>query len=154
MTILGTPRSLFKKFSFLVEIPGVGRAGFAKCSEISAEIATVKYWEGGALHAHKSPGRLEFPDVTLERGSTRDLDLYRWFSDVVRLRSGVGLLDPLYKRTVQVVQLERDGSAARRWTLFNAWPVKFVAGDWDNSADDVALEQIVLTYDTFDLGRA
>ena len=153
MPVLGTPRSFHKKHAFLVEIPEFGRAGFSKCSEISVEAAVIKHYEGGALIPNKSPGRLEFADVTLERGATRDLELFTWFQDVVRVRSGIGLVDPLYKRTIDVVQQDRDGSTLRRWTLFNAWPTKFIAGEWDNNADEVVIETLVLTYDFFDLGR-
>ncbi|HBQ18605.1 MAG TPA: phage tail protein, partial [Myxococcales bacterium] len=31
-----------------------------------------------------------------------------------------------------------------------AWPVKFVAGEWDNDSDEVVIESVTLTYDWFD----
>jgi hypothetical protein len=40
----------------------------------------------------------------------------------------------------------------RRWTLHNAWPVKFKAGDWDNDSDENVIEALTLTFDFFDLG--
>ncbi len=39
----------------------------------------------------------------------------------------------------------------RRWSLFQAWPIKFVAGDWDNESDENVIESVTLTYDIFDL---
>ena len=153
MTILGTPRSFHKRYAFLVEVADLGRSAFSRCSELSVEAAVVKHYEGGRLIPHKSPGRLEFSDVTLERGATRDLELFTWFQDVVRMRSGIGLVDPLYKRTADIVQQERDGSVLRRWRLFGAWPMKFVAGEWDNDSDEVVIESLTLTYDYFDVVR-
>jgi len=50
-----------------------------------------------------------------------------------------------------VVQLDRDGSELRRWTLYNAWPTKFNAGEWDNEADENVIEQVTLTFDYFDI---
>lgn len=151
MAIIGTPRSFLKKFKFVVEIDGVAHSGFQKCSELSVEAANVEYHEGGALIPNKSPGRLKFADLTLSRGATRDKDLFRWFQDVALLASGLGLIDNLYKRNLDVVQQDRDGSTIRRWSVFGAWPVKFVAGEWDNESDENVIESVTLTYDYFAL---
>ena len=151
MPIVGTPRSFHKKFKYVVEIDGIPYSGFHKCSELSVEIANVQHFEGGALIPNKSPGRLTFADVTLERGATQDKSLFQWFQDVAKLASGIGLPDIAYKRNLDIVQQERDGSTLRRWTLYRAWPVKFVAGDWDNSSDENVIESVTLTYDYYDL---
>jgi phage tail-like protein len=119
-------------------------------SELSVEAAKVEYYEGGALIPDKSPGRLTFADVTLERGATRDLELHLWFVQVARAAANAGLVAPLYKRSLDLVQLDRDGSTLRRWTLHNAWPVKYVAGEWDADSDEVVIESVTLTYDYFD----
>ncbi len=52
---------------------------------------------------------------------------------------------------LDVVQQERDGTTLRRWSLSRAWPVKFVAGDWDNEADENVIESVTLSYDFFEL---
>ncbi|MBC7172782.1 MAG: phage tail protein, partial [Polyangiaceae bacterium] len=31
------------------------------------------------------------------------------------------------------------------------WPIKFVAGEWDNESDENVIEQVTLTYDFFEL---
>ncbi|HMA91694.1 MAG TPA: phage tail protein [Polyangiaceae bacterium] len=151
MTIIGNPRSFAKKFKFVCEIDGVGHAGFSKVSELSVEVANVQYWESGSLIPNKSPGRLSFADVTLERGATSDEDLFKWFEDVARASSGLGLVDPDYKRNLDIVQQDRDGRTLRRWTLNGAWPTKFVAREWDNESDENVIESVTLTYDYFEL---
>lgn len=149
--VLGTPRTFHKKFKFIVEVDGFASAGFQKCSELSVEAANVQYFEGGSLIPNKSPGRLTFSDVTLERGATSDADMFNWFSDVVNTASGLGAVEPEFKRNLDIVQQDRDGSELRRWSLNNAWPTKFVAGDWDNEADENVIESVTLTFDFFDL---
>lgn len=146
----GTPRSFHKKFKFLFEIDGFNYFGFQKCSELSAEIAKIEYHEGGALLADKSPGRVTVADVTIERAATTDNDLWLWFQTVVGLVTQVGLVDPQYKRDGDVSQLDRDGSELRRWGCTGLWPTKFVAGDWDNEADENVIEKATLSIDTFD----
>ena len=151
--ILGTPRSFFNKFKFLIEIDAITYAGFTKCSELAAELATIEHYEGGSLIPDKSPGRLSFPDLTLERGATRDLELYDWFEKVARASAGLGgrgLPDPAYKRTFDIVQLDRDDSVLQRWNVVGAWPKKFVAGDWDNGSDDKVMTSVTLVVDYFE----
>ena len=151
MAIIGTPRSFHQRARFVVEVDGIASASFAKASELSVESAPVVHWEGGAIIPSKSPGRLTFADVTLERGVTNDHELYDWFLDVARAAAGLGLPDDQYKRNLDIVQQDRDGTTLRRWSLVRAWPVKFVAGEWDNDADEVVIESVTLTYDYFEL---
>jgi len=151
MTVIGNPRSFHKKFKFIAEIDGLGSAAFQTATELSVEAAKVEHFEGGSLIPDKSPGRLTFTDVTLSRGATQDRDLYNWFVQVANAAQNAGLIDPLYKRLCDIIQLDRDNSVLRQWRLFNSWPQKFNAGDWDNNADEVVIEQVVLTYDYFEL---
>lgn len=151
MPVLGSPRSYHRKFKFVVEIDGFSSAGFQKCSELTVEVANIEYHEGGSLVPHKSPGRLKFTDVTLERGASQDKDFYSWVSEVANAAANAGLSDPSYKRTIDIVQQDRDGSTLRRWTLSNAWPVKYSAGAWDNESDETVIESLTLTYDFFTL---
>ena len=151
MAIIGNPRTFHKKFKFIVQIDDVLHAGFQKCSELSAEVANIQYFEGGSLIPNKSPGRLTFSDVTLDRGATQDRDLFDWFQDVAITSSGLGLGGVGYKRNLDIVQQERDGTTLRRWALTGAWPTKFVAGEWDNESDENVIESVTLTYDFFEL---
>lgn len=153
--VIGQARSFMKKFQFRIELDGGAGgpvyAGFSKASELSVEVANVQYWEGGAVIPNKSPGRLTFSDLTLERGATSDRALYDWLNEVVSISAGIGLTDYAYKRNLDLVQLDRDGAVQRRWSIYNAWPTKFVAGEWDATADEVLLESVTLTYDYFEL---
>jgi phage tail-like protein len=94
---------------------------------------------------------MTFPDVTLERGATQDRDLFDWFQQVANLASGLGLNDIDYKRNLDIVQQDRDGSTLQRWSITNAWPVKFVAGEWDNEADENVIESVTLSFDYFEI---
>lgn len=150
MTIRGNARNYHKRFAFLVEIEEVGFAGFQTCSELAAEVAVIEQNEGGALTPDKSPGRAKVDDLTLERGATQDQDLYQWWLDVVNISANSGLPTPQLKREVEIVQLERDRSILRRWQVNGAWPRRFVAGSWDNDADENVIETMVLAIDSFD----
>lgn len=151
MTAIATVvRSYYKKFKFVVEIAGVQFAGFKTCSEIRGQTAVIEHHEGGSLVPNKSLGRLTFPNVTLTRGATDDLDLYAWWQQTVAASALVA--DPDFKRTIDIVQQDRRGLELRRWTLHLAFPTEFKAGDWDNDADENTVEELILAYDFFSLG--
>ena len=149
MPIVGTPRAFDKKFGFQVEIDGFFSAGFMKASALECEIAEILHYEGGTLIANKSAGRLKFPDLVLERGATQDLDFFVWFAQVANAPANVGVIEALYKRHLDIIQLDRDGRPLKRWSLFNAWPKKATFGMWDNTVDENVVESLTLAYDYF-----
>ena len=148
--IQGVTRNFYKKFAFRIEIFDIASFGFQTCGEISIEVAKIEHFEGGALIPQKDPGRVTVPDVELTRGATNDLDLFLWMQEVVAL--GGILSDDTVKRSLDIVQTNRNGIELRRWTLINAWPMKWVAGDWDNNADEATIEKVTLAYDYPTLG--
>lgn len=150
MAVVATPRTFDKKFSFLVFIDGFLSAGFSKCSAIEAEFAEIKHYEGGTLIPNKSPGRLDFKDITLERGATRlDFDAYAWFQTIANAAANVGLKEPFFKRHLDLAQLDRDGEIMKVYTVVNAWIKTLTVGEWDNGADENVIEKMVLCYDYF-----
>lgn len=159
--LLGGQRQLFPKHLFLVDIGNGMWQGFQKCSELSYEIAKIEYWEGGSIIPWKVPGRVTMSDLTLERGACTSQEFYKWALESANASAGKaptrgnGLNTPGYIDNLRIKQLDRDGqSVLRAWDVFNAWVQKFVAGDWDNTADEVVIEQLVLTYDWFELVAA
>jgi phage tail-like protein len=150
MSIVGSVKSFNKKHLFRVEIDGFVSAAFSKISAPECEVGESKHYEGGTSIPNKSAGRLDFKDITLERGSTQsDLDSYAWFVQVANAPANVGGLDVVYKRHLDIVQLDRTGLPISRWSLFNAWPKMYSPGEWDNNTDDVLIEKMVLAYDYF-----
>jgi phage tail-like protein len=150
MAVIGTPRSLHERARFIVEIPGFAYSGFEKCSELKATVALRKHYEGGSVMAHKGPGRFDMENITLERGATTDLQIYTWFSQVAQLSSGTGQIAPHFKRDISIVQQSRSGTAIMRWHVYGCFPIEFVAGEWDNSSDEVVITKLVLAADYFD----
>ena len=61
-----------------------------------------------------------------------------------------GLVDDKYKRTVDIVQLDRDGTTLRRFRLTQAWPFKRSIGDWDNDKDENLMESMSICFKRYD----
>ncbi|HAM57968.1 MAG TPA: phage tail protein [Candidatus Rokubacteria bacterium] len=155
MGVIGTPRKFHKKYAFTVEIDGIESAAFTKCSEIKASTAVIEQHEGGSpIPAEKAPGRTTFEPITLERGSTRDHDLFDWFKQVIDAPALAGTNEPGFRRNLDVVQKDRNGAELRRWRVKGAWPSEFIGGAWDNTSDENVVESVTLQIDYFDLVQA
>lgn len=150
MARIGQPRDFRQKFGFLVEIDGIGHAGFTTCTGGTKELGETMLREGGAMNPHKKPGLLTHTDLVLERGVTRDRDLYDWFQQGANAATGRGETANRYKRTLDIVEVDRDGSEIGRRTFYGAWCKIYVPGDYDATSEDAIMESVTISYDYFD----
>lgn len=109
---------------------------------------------GGSFAAFKEAGRVTFDNLTLERGTSDNEDFHNWSKRVVDMTKrdgyGGGDISPQYKEDGEIHQLKRDGSLAIVYPFFDAFPVEYMAGEWNNDTDEVAIESMVLAYYYFD----
>jgi phage tail-like protein len=146
-------RTLFGRFKFLVDINGFNSAAFQTASGLKFNIAPIEYWEGGALAAFKEPGRATFDDLVLERGVSYDRDFVTWIEEVIDILrdfpTGAGDISPQFKRDLRVKQLERDNSDVLIYDVRDGFPIEWTPGDLDNTADEVSVESLTITYRFF-----
>jgi phage tail-like protein len=150
---------LHEIFNFRVAVSRGGatiEAGFARAGPIESALTVATYREAGARFAIKDPDEISFGDVTLERGASRNPLFATWMSDAIKAITGIGrgaVIPPFYKGNVTIFQNNRkkEGRAEKTYTLFNAMPIAFRAGDWDNSRDEIVIESLTLTYDYYTL---
>ena len=148
MAIVGNPRTFDRKFAFKLVIEGFLSADFAKAGPLNSKVAVVKHREGGHLIPYKSPGLLDFDPITCERGSSSlDEDAYSWFVQTANAAANIGLKDQIVKRNASLLQLDRDGEILKTYSIFNAFPVEFNAGEWDATANEVVIHKLVLEFD-------
>lgn len=149
MPIQGTKPFKHQKYAFLVEIPGFKSAAFQKCSELSKEIEVGMIREGGSLIPHKQPGLITYADITLERGAYSDKDFYDWAEQCGDAAQSSGNVEPEYKRTIDIVQIDRARKPLVKYRLYGAFVQKYVPGDWDNESSEFTVEKLTLAYDYF-----
>jgi len=147
---MGQPVKWYKKFKYVIEIDGIARAAFNKCSELRKTAANVAYKEGGRLHPHNSPGTVTYPPITLSRGVCKDFDLHNWFNDTYDAAAGTGLDEPDIYRSFDIVQQNRKGEEEERYPVYDAYCQEYSAGDWDNDADETRIESVVIQPDWWD----
>jgi phage tail-like protein len=135
----------FPGFDFVVEIDGVGIAGFQEVSGLEGRIEVIEYREGAdnPPSARKLPGLVKYGNVALKRGLTDSRDLYAWWNAVAS-----GKAD---RRGVAIVLLDRERTPVRRWLLQEAWPVRYAISSLDAEVSGVAIETLELAHEGFEL---
>jgi phage tail-like protein len=118
--------------NFDVELGGES-VGFAEVSGLGFEVD----YRGEVI-----VGRVD--NVTLRRAVTGDLTLWSWVRRALSGAVGPG--------TVTVTLLDSQREPVCVWELRGARPLKWNGPDFNASANDVAMEEVVLTADGLEFG--
>lgn len=147
------PLSTRQQWQFGVEIGGFTAAYFDKVSGLEVDFGISEFNPAGSAFPMRTAGRAKFSDVTLSKGVLQEnLDSYAmsWVKAVLSVVDGTGNLPSRYMQDVDIVEYDRAGKEIRRIRLYGAWPSKVKLPDNDGSKEDVAVEEITLTYQYFD----
>ncbi|WP_157217406.1 phage tail protein [Flavisphingomonas formosensis] len=138
----------FRGYNFRVEFDGVTGAAFREVSGLTFEIDPVEYREGNEQHLHvrKLFGLRKFTNLQAKRGITTDLQLYKWYHEL--LVGGANLRDGAIILTDEV-QKDRI-----RWSFKNGWISKWEGPSFNATANDVAIEMIEICVDRVELTKA
>jgi len=141
----------YVQFNFLVDL-GTGstdgpEAGFQEVSGIGMEVTVSEYRNGNEKEnsVRKITGLNKSTDVTLKRGVIGSLNLYQWLNEI---RNG----DQNAMRTVTVMlQNENHTAVVQTWKLLRARIIKHTSGPLSAKGTDVAMEELVLSYERLEM---
>jgi len=141
----------YTEFNFLVDL-GTGvtegpEAGFQEISGISQEVSVTTYRNGNSKENSvlKLTGLNQAQDVTLRRGIIGSLELYNWLNDIRN-----GNQNALRNVTIQL-QNEDHTAVVQTWKLLRARITKHTSGPFNAKGSDVAMEELVLTYERLEM---
>jgi phage tail-like protein len=90
------------------------------------------------------PGDAHFGSITIRsRVGKESKELYQWWLDCSQGKN--------IRKAISVIALKRDGSEARRWNVFEAFPTRWDPGEYSPSSN-VACETIVAKMQRVELG--
>lgn len=136
----------FPRYNFVVEIEGIKRAGFMTVSGLEEETEVREYREGGDNSTvRKLAGLNSFSPIVLEQGSTSDSELWDWRQKIKRDGAQGN------RKPISIIQQDEKSEEVKRWQVFDAWPSKFTAPEFDASASDNAVESIEIQHEGLDL---
>lgn len=135
-----------QKWNYVVEIDGFQDTGFETCSPIEASGEAIERREGGAIYPVKEPGQASFENITLTRGATTNREAWEWFQNTFPV-DGQAQPNDQVKKTVRIIQYNRDGSEMEVWTAYGVFPLRSSTGDWDANANEHRIEELELSID-------
>lgn len=141
----------FTAFNFLVEIEArdVGEklclAAFSECDGLEMTVEPKTIQEGGRNSGpvHMA-GPVSYAQLTLKRGMTANVDLWRWFE---RVAGGDGGL----RATADIVMLAADRTEQLRFVLEGCLPVKLKAPALNAADGQLAIEEMQVAYESLTL---
>lgn len=141
----------YVQFNFLVDL-GTGNtdgpdAGFQEVSGIGMEVTVAEYRNGNEKEnsVRKITGLNKATDVTMKRGVIGSLSLYQWLNQI---RNG----DQNALRTITVqLQNEDHTAVVQTWKLLRARIVKHTSGPMNAKGTDVAMEELVVSYERLEM---
>jgi len=141
----------YVQFNFLVDL-GTGNtegpdAGFQEVSGIGMEVTVAEYRNGNEKenHVRKITGLNKSTDVTLKRGVIGSLSLYQWLNQI---RNGD---QNALRNVVIMLQSEDHTQVVQTWKLMRARIIKHTSGPMNAKGTDVAMEELVLSYERLEM---
>jgi phage tail-like protein len=131
----------FATFKFWVEVEGIVAAQFTECSGLEISNDVFEYQEGGLNeYSHKLPGRTKHSNITLKRGFATSNELYKWYSEMRDSLLADNALTP--KKVTITLRSTSYQDELMRWTLNNAFPVKWIGPVFKTEEAAVSIETL------------
>jgi phage tail-like protein len=131
-------------FQYALDIGGKVSGFFQDCSGIGSEHEIIEQKltdANGRPFIQKLPGRMKWNDVTLKRGITAEMDLWKW-------RKMVEDGDVDGARThCSIVMMSRTGKPVAQWDFTNAWPSKVSGPELKSDSNDFGVQELVIVHE-------
>jgi phage tail-like protein len=131
---------------FGVEFQGQVVGAFRECTGMGSENEVVEYKASGPKGEYimkKVPGRLKWNNITLKRGITDAMDMWKWRKLVEQ-----GKINEARKNG-SIVMFNQEGQEVSRWEFINAWPSKLTGPSANATNNEVGIEELELTVEGY-----
>ena len=131
-------------FHFAIDIQGVINGYFTECSGLGSEHEVIEHKvinQGAQEIVQKIPGRLKWENITLKRGITSNMDIWKWRKqvedgDVAGARRDGSVI--MYDQTLKEVA---------RWNFERAWPLKVTGPQPKSDSNEVGVEELTIAHE-------
>jgi phage tail-like protein len=131
-------------FHFGIEIQGQVTGYFTECSGLGSEHEIIEHKvvdpKGHEL-IQKIPGRMKWQDISLKRGITKEMDIWKW-----RKMVEDGDVEGARKNG-SIVMYNQSLSEVARWNFERAWPVKVTGPQLQSDSNAFGIEELTLTHE-------
>jgi len=138
------PKDPLASYTFALEIQGLTEATFKEGGGFDSEQEVIESREvgkGGVVFIKKLPGALKWSNISLRRGMTDSLDLWKWRKKVAdgdiegaRMDGSVVIYNPKLQEVA-------------RYNFKRGWPCKWKGPDLNATANEVAVEELDIAHE-------
>jgi phage tail-like protein len=131
-------------FHFAIDISGVVAGYFTECSGLGSEHEIIEHkvvTEKGNEVIMKIPGRLKWENISLKRGITSSMDIWKWRKDVES-----GNVDSA-RRDGSVIMFDQHLKEIARWNFLRAWPVKVTGPQPKSDSNEIGVEELTIAHE-------
>lgn len=132
---------------FGLEFQGVVTGAFRECTGLGSENEVVEYKASGPDGKQvikKVPGRLKWNNITLKRGITDTMDMWKWRQLVEQ-----GDMQAARKNGT-VTMFNQKNEPIAKWDFTNAWPSKLTGPSANAANNEVAIEELEITHEGYE----
>ena len=132
---------------FGVEFSNKLVGAFRECTGLGSENEVVESKasaKDGKFVISKQPGRIKWNNITLKRGMTDTMDMWKW-------RGMVEKGDMTSARVNgSIVMFNQEGKEMARWNFTNAWPSKLTGPTANAQNNEVAIEELEIIHEGYE----
>jgi phage tail-like protein len=131
---------------FGVEFQGQVQGAFRECTGLGSENEVVESKASGPkgeFVLKKIPGRMKFNNVTLKRGITDAMDMWKWRQLVEEGKISEA------RKNGSIVMFSSTGAEIARWNLTNAWPSKLTGPTANATNNEIGIEELEIVHEGY-----
>jgi phage tail-like protein len=133
-------------YRFRVEIDNIQIAAFSEATTPDSSNDVIEYREGtDPARLRKVAGLTKFGNITLKRGMTDSMELYNWR----KIIEDHGTNNAQSRRSISLILVDDSNQEKARWNVFEAWPIKYDATDFNAKSSEILLETLELAHEGF-----
>ena len=134
---MNSDQQMLNTYVFVVKIPDIDTIGFfSHCTGLEVTFDVYDYREGGNNDfVHRLPGRIQYPNLLLTRGLTKEETLLKWFWDTHNK-----------VETKEVTLTLSGGGDTRTWTFADAFPIRWSGPQLQSHSSDIGSESLEIAH--------
>ncbi len=131
-------------FHFSLDVSGAIAGYFSEVSGLGSETEIIEHKAMGPKGQQvviKCAGRLKWGDITLKRGITSSMDMWKW-RKMVEDGDVKGA-----RKNGSIIMFDQSLKEVARWNFLNAWPSKISGPTPKADSNEIGVEELTLVHE-------
>lgn len=131
-------------FHYAVEVQGVVTGFFTECSGLGSEHEIVDHKvvdPKGKEIIQKIPGRMKWENISLKRGITDNMDIWKWRKQVEDGKVNEA------RKNGSIVMYDQSLTEVARWNFERGWPSKVTGPQLKSTSNEIGIEDMTIVHE-------